>query len=105
MALTVHRTAYVRADGTPVRRTTFSIKNRGAPGRGKKLFTLRKGGLAGYSVKASTAERHRALKLISALNGALTVSRRVGALATLTKRTSPVMSARYRANQRWAKTL
>jgi len=118
----IRRRAYVRSDGTRVRGSMFSIKNRGAPGRGKKLFTLRHGGLSqyGYSVRDPQAKRHAALtKLVNRMvsfehsiapifdkntlrrRTAVAVSRRVGALATLTKRTNPEFSKRYRSNQRW----
>jgi hypothetical protein len=116
----IRRRAYVRSDGTPVRGSTFSINNRGAPGRGKKLFTLRHGGLSqyGYSVRDPQAKRRSALtKLVNRMvsfehsiapifnknalrrRTAVAVSRRVGALATLTKRTNPEFSKKYRANQ------
>lgn len=101
--LIVTRKGYKRRDGTRVSPTTFAIKNRGLPGRGPKLFTLRKGGLTefGYRVKDPLQIRHVALsRAISQGVPSLTLSRRLGALATLLKRTSPQSSRRLRSNQK-----
>ncbi len=100
----IHRKAYTRSDGVRVKATSFTIKNRGKPGKGPKLFKLKKGGLTkyGYSVRSSMTERHRALsRAISRGVPGLTLSQRLGALATLLKRTNPALSHRLRRNQRW----
>jgi hypothetical protein len=100
----VKRKAYRRKDGTRVKASRFSIRNRGAPGRGPKLFTLKKGGLSryGYDTKASVAQRHSALSAaVSRGVPALTLSHRLGALATLLKRTNPKLSRSLRRNQIW----
>jgi hypothetical protein len=101
----VHRRAYTRADGTSVRATTFEIPNRGAQGRGPKLFTLRKGGLKqyGYSVKKSDSARRYALSIAAMQTPRTTLIRRIVALGTLTKRTHPEYSAIYRANANWVR--
>jgi len=41
--LTVYRKGYRRRDGTFVHPATYKIKDRGAPGRGKKVFTVKGG--------------------------------------------------------------
>lgn len=100
----IKRKSYVRSDGTRVKATSYTTKNRGRKGRGPKLFTLKKGGLSryGYSTSATTASRHLALsKAISRGVPGLTLSRRIGALATLLKRTNPKLSKRLRRNQMW----
>ena len=99
----VHRKAYTRADGTRVRATSFEITNRGKPGRGPKLFSLRKGGLRefGYSVKNSNEARHAALNRARATVPTGTLIKRLIAVATLSKRTMPVYSNRYRSNANW----
>lgn len=100
----IRRKAYVRSDGVRVKATSYRIKNVGRPGRGPKIFKLKKGGLSryGYSVKSSTAMRHRALSTaISRGVPGLTLSHRLGALATLLKRTNPRLSQKLRRNQRW----
>lgn len=100
----VYRRSYKRSDGTRVKATSYSTKNRGKPGRGPKLFKLKKGGLSryGYQAGASTSMRHSALsRAITRGVPGLTLSQRLGALATLLKRTNPVLSRRLRLNQRW----
>lgn len=100
----IRRKSYVRSDGTRVRATSYTTKNRGKPGRGPKLFKLKKGGLSryGYVTSASVANRHLALsRAISRGVPSLTLSQRLGALATLLKRTNPALSKSLRRNQRW----
>ncbi len=100
----IKRKAYVRSDGTRVKATSYQAKNRGKPGRGPKLFTLKKGGLTryGYTTTATRASRHLALtRAISRGVPKLTLSQRLGALATLLKRTNPALSRRLRKNQKW----
>lgn len=100
----IRRRSYVRSDGTRVKGTSYTIKNRGKPGRGPKLFTLKKGGLSqyGYSTSASLKSRHASLsRAISQGVPGLTLSQRLGALATLLKRTNPKLSKRLRKNQTW----
>jgi ribosomal 50S subunit-associated protein YjgA (DUF615 family) len=96
----VHRKAYTRKDGTRVKASTFNIKNRGKPGRGPKLFTLKEGRLErfGYPEQGRIA-----LSMAVRSNSALTVFRRLQALATLTKRTDPNRSRKYLLNRNWVK--
>lgn len=100
----IKRKSYVRSDGTRVKATSYKTKNRGRPGRGPKLFKLKKGGLSRYGYKTSTpmSMRHKALSMaISKGVSSLTLSRRIGALATLLKRTNPLLSRSLRRNQLW----
>ena len=100
----IKRRSYVRSDGTHVKAASYRTSNKGKPGRGPKLFKLRKGGLSqyGYMVRSGLAERHAALtRAIAQGVPGLTLSRRLGALATLLKRTNPMLSKRLRRNQRW----
>ena len=100
----IKRKSYVRSDGTRVKSTSYTTRNRGKPGRGPKLFKLKKGGLSryGYSTSVGVASRHLALsRAIAQGVPGLTLSRRLGALATLLKRTNPMLSRRIRKNQRW----
>jgi ribosomal 50S subunit-associated protein YjgA (DUF615 family) len=96
----VHRKAYTRKDGTRVKASTFNIKNRGKPGKGPKLFTLKEGRLErfGYPEQGRIA-----LSMAVRSNSALTVFRRLQALATLTKRTDPNRSRKYLLNRNWVK--
>ena len=97
---------YVRRDGKRVHVPATLIKNRGAPGRSKKLIgPLRKGLLGRYgygnvkdmTLRARKAALARAVKEL----GRLHVEKALIAAATYTKRTSPVSSRRFRANERW----
>ncbi len=100
----IRRKSYVRSDGTRVKATSYRTSNKGKPGRGPKLFRLKKGGLSqyGYRAKSGLATRHAALtRAIAQGVPGLTLSRRLGALATLLKRTNPMLSKRLRRNQRW----
>ena len=100
----VRRKSYVRSDGTRVKATSYTTKNRGRKGRGPKLFALKKGGLSeyGYSSKSSSTSRHSSLaNAIAKGVPGMTLSQRLGALATLLKRTNPILSRRLRKNQSW----
>lgn len=102
--LTVHRKSYTRKDGTRVKSTTYRTKNLGKSGRGPKLFQLKKGGLSEYGYKPSYEMKKRHAALSSAISrgvSSLTLSRRLGALATLLKRTNPKLSKSLRRNQKW----
>lgn len=97
----VHRRAYVRSDGTVVRAATFTIKDRGRPGRGPKLFTLKKGGLGQYGYPEGG---RKALDRAVSSESALTIFRRLQALGTLMKRTSPAKSAKFLRNRNWVRS-
>jgi len=81
------------------------IRNRGSPGKGKKLFSLTPGKLYGYSVSASPVARHRSLRTAISRNGALTVFRRLQALMILNKRTAPMMNRTIRKNRNWVRRM
>jgi len=79
------------------------IKDLGKPGKGKKLFTLRKGVLSpfGYSVKKGIPARRVALKKAM---GKMTYSelvKRLNALYVLNKNTNPQYASRYRSDMQW----
>jgi len=67
------------------------IKDRGLPGKGPKLWSVRKGGLRnfGYSTSDSASQRHAALERAIAKNGATATERRLIAISNYNKRTSP----------------
>lgn len=97
--LRVNRKSYVRKDGTRVRATSYTTKNLGRKGRGPRLFTLKKGGLPGYHFWDPMPVRRAALLAINA--PIVTLSRRLQAISTLTKRTQPTHSKIYGRNRRW----
>lgn len=107
--LLIHRKGYTRSDGTRVSPTKYLSPNTGAPGRGKRLFTLKKGGLSRYGyeniLSSSVQKRRNALK--RALNSGVskvTLGRRLGAIAVLTKRTIPRLSTAVRKDREWLRT-
>ena len=89
---------YVRRDG----RRVHVPSTRGAPGR---IGPLRKGllGRYGYGNVKDMSLRARKAALARAVRelGRLHVEKSLIAASTYTKRTSPVSSRRFRANERW----
>jgi hypothetical protein len=73
--------------------------------RGKGIGPLREGELSqfGYSgvAKLSDARRHAALKLAVRKFGALSVIRKLNAVAVYTKNTSPKVSRIFRSDMAW----
>ena len=103
-----HRRAYQRRDGTRVKSSyvspsTFSIRDRGAPGHGKKLFTIEKGELTkhGYSAGESAAERRRALRKAIREDGTTTTFRRLNAQVLFRKRSRNGAKKAFRSDRDW----
>lgn len=100
------RKAYIRKNGTRVKRTRVPasrIKDRGLPGKGKKLFSLKKGTLTqyGYDSTASAKSRRRSLRKAVKKYGALSISKKLNAVSVLTKRTAPGKSKTFKSDQKW----
>ena len=80
----VKRKSYVRSDGIRVKSTSFRVKS----GKGPKIFKLK---------KRPITIRHAVLSsAISKGVPGLTLSHRLGALATLLKRTNPALSKKIK---------
>jgi hypothetical protein len=105
-----NRKSYTRKNGVHVRNTHVTarcITNRGAPGRwtnthkNEGIGKLRKGrlGSVGYSSKISTSARRQALMRAIKKFGALATYRMLNAIMVYSKRTSPKLSAMYRADR------
>lgn len=83
------------------------IKNRGKPGKGPTsgngIGPLKEGELKkyGYNVHKSTEERHRSLKQAILEYGALSVFRKLNAVAVLTKRTAPEAHKIFLEDREW----
>jgi hypothetical protein len=100
------RKAYTRSDGTRVKATYVPptcIKDKGKPGKGKKLFTLEKGTLSkfGYSLDKKAEVRRKALDKAVKEIGYLPVIRKLNAVAILQKNTNPVNSRKFRYDKDW----
>jgi len=113
----IRRAAYTRKlkSGKRVHVSSALIKNRGLPGKGYKgpngrpgIGPLREGDLSqfGYTnvLKLSSPRRHAALRKAVAKYGSLTVRRKLQAVATYTKRTSPAASKTFKNDIAWIKS-
>jgi hypothetical protein len=98
---TIRRKAYKTKRGVTVR--SSCIKDRGLPGKGKRLFTLKKGELGkyGYSLKQDREKRRVALNKARKELSHATLVRKINALAILMKNTRPDYSRRARADVKW----
>ena len=118
MALTrkIRRVAYTRKlkSGKRVRVPAGLIRNVGRPGKGYRgpdgrpgIGPLREGELSqfGYSnvVKKSAKTRRSALKKAVSRYGSLSVRRKLQAVATYTKSTSPAASKVFKSDIQWIK--
>ena len=101
----IYRKAYTRKDRTHVRGKC--IRNQGAPGKwadehkGEGIGKLKEGELSrlGYSLRKTVRSRHTALNKAARKYGALSTYRKLNALATYTKRTSPLLSKKALADR------
>jgi hypothetical protein len=95
------RKAFTKKSGVKV--AGACIKDRGLPGKGKRLFTLRKGTLSKYGYKTSfeTGVRHAALRKAVSGESYATVVRKLNAVAILQKRTNPKVHNILRGDMAW----
>lgn len=104
------RQAYTRVDGVKVRKSfvpASCIKDRGLPGKGKKLINITDTGFLrdhGFSVAKSAKERRSAL--IKAMNdvgegGYSKVIKKLNAVAILNKNTNPEMYRKLRSDMKY----
>jgi hypothetical protein len=111
------RRAFVRASGSKVKGSkvaTVCIPDRGSKGRAWKLKNktlgigkLKKGDLTkfGYSAKSPERSRHSAIKKAVKKTGAVTIERKLNALAVYTKNTNPKLSKEFKQDSLYAATL
>lgn len=99
----IMRDAYVRKDGTRVKATC--IKDRGNPGKGPRLFTIKKNGLSkvGYSLKDDKNTRHRALGKARKRMKYATLIRKLNAIRILHRNTNPHYSKKLKSDMDWLK--
>ena len=108
--ITVHRKAYnrkaytrkdgVRVSASHVPAATFKIPDKGAPGRGKKLFEI-KGTLGGYKTSMPTHERRRILRSQIRQHGVARVWRRLHAMVVVRKREQLGHRRIFEADRNW----
>lgn len=104
----IRRASFTRRSksGKRTRVASRCIRNMGAPGKGvQRIGTLKKGLLSkhGYKVKLGMSQRHTALKKAVAEYGALSVLRKLNAVAVYTHRTAPAASAIFKADMKWVR--
>lgn len=105
------RRAYRRKDGTRVKKSTVKksrvpsscIRDLGKEGKGKRLFTLKKGDLTkfGYSLKHDASTRRYALKRSMSMFSRNKLIKKLNALYILQKNTNPMYAKRARADMKW----
>ena len=104
----IRRASFTRRSksGKRTRVASRCVRNMGAPGKGvKRIGTLKKGLLSKYGYKAqlAVADRHAALRKAVAAYGALSVLRKLNAVAVYTRRTAPAVSAIFKADMKWVR--
>lgn len=97
----IRRKAYTRKDGVRVKSTC--IKDMGKPGKGKKLFSLKKGDLTkyGYHLKTKASTRHKALGKARKHIPYASLIRKLNALSILQKNTNPLYSSRAKSDMEY----
>jgi len=93
----------VRPKANTIRVPASCIKNRGLPGKGEGFGKLRKGELIkyGYQYRLSDSLRQTALKKAIKRFGALSVYRKLDAVAKLSLRTAPDASKIFGRDRDW----
>ena len=100
------RKSYKTKNGKTIKKTIVQascIKDRGLPGKGKKLFTLKKGELGkfGYKLSKKAEERRKSLKNSNKCIDKNTLIKKLNALSILQKNTNPVNSRKAKYDMRW----
>lgn len=105
------RKPYTRKDGTKVKgtnvgkskvqSTTFTIKDRGAKGRGKKVFPTLKRGTLGVDFSKPASTRRRLLSKKAKMVGEKRVVGKLRAIQVLNKRTNPSVSKKALADSKY----
>ncbi len=92
-----------RSLGKRVRVAPVCIKDLGKPGKGPKLWTVRKGllGRYGYKLDESALKRHKALTKAVRNESYATVIRQLNAVRNYTKLSQPANSRKYTADMRY----
>lgn len=94
----------VRPKANEIMVSASCIKDRGLPGKGPNgIGKLRKGELIkyGYQYRLSDANRHKALEKAIKQYGALSVYRKLDAVAKLSVRTAPDASKIFSKDRNW----
>lgn len=90
-----------RVKSTRVPASTFKIKDRGKPGRSKKVIPKLKMGALGVKFTSSASARRRKLANQAKRLGERKVVGRLRAIQVLNKRTNPKVSRQALADSKW----
>lgn len=100
--LKVKRKAYTTKRGVHVKATSFSIKDRGLKGRGKKLITIKRKGVFGEGFfSMPVAKQHSVLKASTTHYGEKSTQGRLQAIATFNKNVNPQLSNKASNLRSW----
>jgi len=102
---TIRRKAYTRKNGKRVK--SSCVKDRGLPGKGRKLFTLKKGELSKYGYRLSNTRPSRQAALVKAAKHIErnTLIRKLNVLAILHKNTNTFFSRRAREDMNFVRKI
>jgi len=92
-----------KVKGSCVKKSTFYIKDVGAPGRGKKLFKVKRGLLKkhGYSTHLPEEQRHEALRKADRDYGSVRLWKMLNAQVVYRKRLPDGVLSTFRQDRDW----
>ena len=90
-----------RVPSARVKASRFKIKDRGAKGRGPKIIKIMKPGSLGVKFSDPEDVRRRQETMLAKKIGEQSVGNKLQAIAVLTKRTNPEVSAKAQADRSW----
>jgi len=101
------RKAHRRSNGTSVKGAhvpASCIKDLGKSGKGKRLFTLKKGGLRKYGYILSETQDNRRSALINAMDDGMSIGylwKRLNAIQILHRNTNPKTAKKIKSDMEW----
>jgi hypothetical protein len=104
------RKAHRRSDGTRVKGAhvpASCIKDLGKPGKGKRLFTLKKGGLRKYGYTLSETQDVRHSALVKAMEDGMSTGylwKRLNAIQILHRNTNPKTAEKILSDMEWLRS-
>ena len=100
--LTVKRKAYTTKRGVKVKASSFKIKDRGKPGRGKKTITIKEKGILGTGfMSMPVTKQHKILKTSTKKYGEKSTQGRLQAISVFNKNVNPKVSKKAADLRSW----
>ena len=98
----IKRKGYTTKAGTRVKSASFKVEDRGKPGRGEKVITIKRKGILGTGFMSKpVVEQHRILKTSTQKYGEKSTQGRLQALATFNKNVNPKVSKKAKELRSW----